>query len=134
MAAGLRILVTGSRSWGHESTVTKALFNYWRSSGAPADAVLVHGGAPGVDSIAAAFWTIVLHLETECYQADWERLGGAAGPVRNQAMVNSGADICLGFPVAHPLGRRSGTVDCMDRAAKAHIPVVNLGTDTWTAP
>ena len=130
----MRILVTGSRSWANESAVTKALFNYWRSGGAPVDAVLVHGGAPGVDSIAATFWTDVLHLKAKCYEADWDNLGTAAGPVRNQAMVDSGADICLGFPVAHPLGRRSGTVDCMDRAAQARIPVVNLGTDTWTAP
>ena len=130
----MRVLVTGSRSWAHEDAVTKALFNYWRSAGAPSDAVLVHGGAKGVDSIAATFWTESLGLKTEHYQADWDNLGAAAGPVRNQAMVDSGADICLGFPVPHPLGRRSGTVDCMDRAAQAHIPVVNLGTDTWSAP
>ncbi len=61
------------------------------------------------------------------FRADWDRLGKAAGPVRNQAMVTSGGDLGVAFP--HPDSR--GTWDCVDRmrAAKIHaiiVPWVNV--------
>jgi hypothetical protein len=43
----------------------------------------------------------------------------SAGPLRNQHMVDLGADLC----VAAPLGGSRGTRDCMARAAAEHIPV-----------
>lgn len=47
-----------------------------------------------------------------------------AGLVRNQLMVDLGADICLAFPLP---GSR-GTWDCMGRAEAAGIKVINLGS------
>lgn len=126
----MRILVTGSRAWAEPSVVTAALHSYWVGGGSPKDAVLVHGNAPGADRIARNYWRS-LRLHDEPYLADWSNLGSAAGPVRNQAMVDSGADVCIGFPIPNPDGKRSGTVDCMDRAHRAGIQVVNLGTYPW---
>lgn len=52
------------------------------------------------------------------FRADWDKLGKAAGPVRNQLMVMAGADLCVGF--VHPESR--GTVDCLNKARLARIP------------
>jgi hypothetical protein len=53
----------------------------------------------------------------EVFHADWERHGKAAGPIRNQAMIDAGADLVIAFP-----GGR-GTADLIRRARKAGIPV-----------
>lgn len=50
--------------------------------------------------------------------ADWPRWGGAAGPIRNQAMLDKHApQIVLAFPGG------AGTADMVDRAKRAGIPV-----------
>lgn len=56
--------------------------------------------------------------------AQWERYGSAAGPVRNQEMVDLGADLCLGFPqTREPGAKTSGTHNCLKAARKAGIPI-----------
>lgn len=60
----------------------------------------------------------------EEYAANWAMYGRAAGGIRNQHMVNLRpvADVL----VAAPLGRSPGTRDCMSRARKAGIRVVDV--------
>ena len=62
-------------------------------------------------------WTI------ESVPADWSSYGKAAGGIRNQQMVNRGADRLVAAPVP---GRSKGTYDCMRRAQAAGIPVDDL--------
>jgi len=99
----------------------------------------VHGGAAyyiGADYIAKRC-AQSLGIEVEEHPCEdpcdihgrahmWKTLGRAAGPVRNQAMVFDGADVCLAFP----LGESRGTWDCMRRAEEAGIPVINYGDAT----
>lgn len=60
----------------------------------------------------------------EEYPANWDLHGNAAGPIRNQRMVDlrPPADVL----VAAPLGKSPGTRDCMARARKAGIRVVDI--------
>jgi hypothetical protein len=58
------------------------------------------------------------------HYADWSSFGELAGPMRNQAMVDTGVDICLAFPL---LGSR-GTWDCVRRAQASGVPVIVYGT------
>ena len=51
---------------------------------------------------------------------NWKNLGRKAGPLRNQKMVDLGADICIAFPQ----GESRGTRNCMKLADKAGIEVV----------
>lgn len=60
------------------------------------DAVLVHGDCAHGDRDAARVWT-ALGGACEAHPADWGRHGRAAGPIRNQHMVNLGADLCVAF-------------------------------------
>ena len=118
-----RILVTGSRNWTDVRTVYRALTDHSAEAIRQGRRVLVIAGdARGADALAAV-WAVSHAVGGESHPADWEKHGKAAGPIRNQEMVDLGADICLAFP----LGESRGTRDCMRRAEEAGIPVYNFG-------
>lgn len=102
----------------------------------PADAILVHGGAPGADSVCGEWWADIHGRPVEVHPARWDdpcdqdcRHGGrrpvlgmpdrcpAKGPRRNQEMVDSGLDLLIVFP-----GGR-GTADMRRRAETAGVPI-----------
>lgn len=61
-------------------------------------------------------------VSEEPYPADWVRLGRAAGPVRNQLMIEQGKpDLVVAFP------GNFGTADCVRRAKAAGVPVMEVG-------
>jgi hypothetical protein len=115
-----RILITGSRNWTDEKTLYAALNLQLMLHGK--DMIIVHGAAHGADSLAAK-WASANRIKQEQYPAQWRRYGKGAGPIRNQEMVDLGADVCLAFPMPGSVG----TLHCMRIAAKAGIPVNNLG-------
>jgi hypothetical protein len=116
-----RVLVTGSRSWTDIKTVYNTLTDHWLEVG---NFTLVHGACPtGADNYADqwAGWSSVypgFNVTVETFPADWSQ-GKKAGPLRNQKMVDAGADICLAFPT----DESRGTLDCIRRARAAGIPV-----------
>ena len=114
-----RILVTGSRDWDDVEAMIEVLAPYNITRDVK---TLVHGGARGADAIAAEI-ALALGWYMEEYPADWETHGKAAGPIRNQQMVDLGADVCLAFPK----GESRGTRHCMKAAEKAGIRVINYG-------
>lgn len=84
------------------------------------DAIVVHGNAQGADRLADRA-ARSLGLKAEPHPARWRTEGRAAGPLRNQRMVDLGADICIAFIA---VGRENaGTKDCWRRAERAEIPV-----------
>lgn len=89
----MRLLVSGSRTWDDEEAVREVLRDAWKRIGA---ATLVHGGARGLDRMAAGIWSGA-GLPVEEWPADWERFGRSAGFRRNEAMVEAGADLCAVF-------------------------------------
>lgn len=108
-----RVIVCGGRDYADSRTVYWALDQVRSKHGIP---VIIHGGARGADALAAS-WAEEVGATVEVYEADWERHGKGAGPVRNQQMVDAGADGCIAFP-----GGR-GTADMVSRCKKAGIPV-----------
>lgn len=113
----LRILVTGSRDWTDDRTITEVLAYLAERHGQ--DVTLIHGACPtGADAIADGYgvmvgWTI------ERYPADWRKFGKSAGWVRNRTMVTSGADMVLAF-IRN--GSRGATMTA-DLAQIAGLPV-----------
>jgi hypothetical protein len=124
VTAPYRILVTGSRDWDDELTVESALAMAVYQN---VPAVIVHGACPtGADAIASR-WTVrhrIIGLTEEMHPARWRGNGRAAGPLRNKAMVDLGADICLAFI----RNSSRGATGCADLAEAAGIP-----TRRWTA-
>ena len=96
-----RILVTGSRTWDDRATLEDALLDAWNDAmeaGFPAPGiVVVHGACPrGADALADA-WAREMGLPVEPHPADWQQHGKRAGFLRNQHMVDLGADVALAF-------------------------------------
>jgi YspA, cpYpsA-related SLOG family len=121
----MRVLISGTRLARadlHEHVIADALLKAaWGRDRTPGPHVLVHGAAPGVDTIAeplAEGWG----WEVEAHPADWSRHGNAAGPIRNAAMVAAGADVVLAFPSDVRPSR--GTRDLIAKAQAAGLRVV----------
>jgi len=128
----MRIGVTGGRDYANFNMVVFALRQM------PEDATLVHGAAPGADSLCAEWWDEIQERSIETHPADWEHCDDAicyhkprirpdgtnycpsAGPRRNQEMVNSGLDLLIAFP-----GGR-GRADMVQRATKAGVKLLDL--------
>lgn len=114
-----RVLVTGSRTFADAHAIDSALLNVWHDiTQLGGEMVVVHGHARGADRLADA-WARRNNILVERHPADWDTHKRAAGPIRNQAMVNLGAHLVLAFPA----GTATGTRDCMKRARAAGIEV-----------
>lgn len=141
------ILVTGSRVWppGRAETIHQAIFSELVSDyhENPADPLLIHGGATGVDTLAGAFWSSLDDTRApEVYRLapeDWRRMGTRAGPIRNSVMVHRTVDyVAAGVPavvLAFPWGRSIGTRGCIELARAAGLHVFTYeGTDLIGSP
>lgn len=120
--AELRVLVTGGRDYTDRATIRRTLeylADCYIHGFAPGEVVLVHGDAPGADTLAAEE-AAALGWRTEAHPADWEMHGRAAGPIRNQHMVSLGAHYCLAFPGG------TGTRHCRRLALNSHITVIDI--------
>lgn len=127
----MRILITGSRSWDNYWTINDAILftSGWQErliSDAfyPSSITIIHGNARGADTFAGQI-AKVHGFSVEVHPARWDIYGRGAGPIRNQEMVDSGADICLAFKEPGSVG----TADCIKRARKAGIPVIIYHSD-----
>lgn len=70
-----------------------------------------------------------LGLNTRRYPANWQRYGRAAGPVRNQQMLDEGKpDLILAFH--QDIVNSKGTADMIRRANRAGVPTRILTGDT----
>lgn len=112
----MRVLVCGGRNYGNVTRVAQELAALHGEI--PHDCMLViQGGATGADRIARV-WCEHNFVQYANYAADWNAHGKAAGPMRNQRMLDHGKpDIVLAFP-----GGR-GTADMVRRAKAAGVPV-----------
>ena len=117
MGEPTRIIVCGGREYRDAQTIGMMLARFRPSRG---EAVLVHGACRGADMTAAkvalaAGWTVEAHpAEVHIYGSP------QAFHIRNQEMVDAGADLLIAFPGGN------GTADCTRRARKAEIPVATL--------
>lgn len=110
----MRVLVCGGRTYDDFTHLQKTLDEI--------DALmpiteLIHGGARGADRLAD-YWARSRGLTPRVFLADWDEHGKAAGPIRNQKMLDKGKpDLVIAFP-----GGR-GTADMVSRAMKAGVVV-----------
>ena len=118
-----RLLVSGTRRGINPDVLTDALGEALAALGGDiGNVMLVHGGATGVDTQCGLIWA-EWGGQVEIHPADWRKHGKAAGSIRNQEMVDLGADLCYAFPDSGS----KGTYDCVERALKAHTHTVVVG-------
>lgn len=119
-----RLLVTGGRNYAKRDEAAQ------QRAAAALDAIheqhgvtlVMQGGATGADAIARA-WAKVRNIASVTYEADWDRYGGRAGPMRNERMLNLGRPQLV---VAFPGGR--GTADMVARAKAAGVKILYVET------
>ena len=114
----MRILVCGGRDYQNRAKVFEALHAILAKHGR---ITIIQGGCPtGADLHARAFASCtkgIVHLINE--EADWKTHGKAAGPLRNQAMIDRHKpDGMVAFPTGGP-----GTADMIARAEKAGLKI-----------
>jgi len=120
----MRLLITGSRIWDDYKYI-HATLKVFGEQHADEVITLVSGECPnGADrlcEIAAA----ELGWEVELHPANWEQFGKRAGFVRNEQMVLTEPDFCLGFI----RNNSKGGAMTVKLAADAGIPTVS---HLWT--
>ena len=81
---------------------------------------IIEGGAKGADFLARCY-AKYCGWEHEPYPANWKKHGKAAGPIRNQQMLEEGKpDLVIAFP------GETGTADMVERAHKAGVRVIEV--------
>lgn len=117
----LRVIICGSRKFTDSNLMVQALTELrdW-AQGRPL--TIVHGDAPGADSLAASLAReLIPNATIEPHPADWRRFGKVAGPLRNTEMVSLGADLGLAFYIDSVESR--GTDHCVGLMTSVGIPV-----------
>lgn len=141
----MRVLVTGSREFTDYTMISQVLDRVYQGwTGAtlavvyhPApgyfdEFVLVHGDCKRGADFYADLWggSRIAHgweMSIERHPADWQ-LGRGAGIIRNQQMVNLGADLVVAFFRWQAANR--GTSHCVGAAVRAGIEV----EEYWSSP
>lgn len=107
----MKILVCGDREWKNKHAIWKEL------SKLPRETVIVHGDCRGADRLAGEV-AKELGFKVISVPADWNRFGAAAGPIRNQKMLDDHRDIERVLMFHHDLNKSRGTRDMWFRANK----------------
>lgn len=113
----MKVLVCGGRDFDDESAVVNFLF---RMDDERKITKIIHGGANGADKIGGKAADL-LSVPCAVYPANWKKDGKAAGPIRNQRMLDEGKPDCV---VAFAGGR--GTADMVARARAQGIEVIEV--------
>lgn len=125
----MRVLVCGGRDFSDWAKLSKTLHDMFivydetPFPHLPEGFVLIQGGAKGADSLADQ-WSHLYGVASLEFKADWKTHGKAAGPIRNQQMLDQGSpDLVIAFP-----GGR-GTADMVQRSKAAGIEVREIVSD-----
>lgn len=115
-----RVIITGSRTWTFETPIWTALDDLLDQH---SQLTIIHGGAAGADRAASRWVTAQLDWSNwppteQIYYPNWLRYGRQAGILRNLAMIQAGADLCLAFI----RDQSPGATHCAQAAQAAGIP------------
>lgn len=131
----MRILVTGDRNWRNSPRIRDVLrelvWEFQDDDGCYLDFTLIEGEAMGADIISRVIVALEIAdgyefgsdprwVAIEDYPADWNTHHRAAGPIRNQQMLDSGVDFVVGFH--NDIENSRGTKDMLQKCKRAGIP------------
>jgi hypothetical protein len=110
----MKVLICGGRDYYDTERIREALLKVGGIT------EVIQGGAKGADRTARSV-AEQLGIMVREFPADWEKYGKAAGPIRNQQMLNEGKpDLVIAFPGG------KGTQDMINRAKKAGVKVTKI--------
>lgn len=113
----MRVLVCGGRDFNDTEKLHRELD---RLHAEHKFTFVIEGGARGADRHAKV-WAVSRGLPGREYRAEWDKYGLAAGPLRNQRMLQFGKpDLVVAFP------GHGGTADMVERAVLAGVRVIEI--------
>lgn len=113
----MRVLVCGGRDFDDFNSVNEELTYIAGDVGID---LIMHGGATGADRLAGE-WADLTNTAKMIFPANWGKYRKAAGPLRNQQMLDDGKpDLVVAFPGG------AGTADMVRRAKAASVPVKEI--------
>jgi hypothetical protein len=119
MSAGLRVLVCGGRDYDNWTAFAAEMDMHAKRMNI---GLVVSGGARGADTMAKD-WALSRGIPVAIFPANWTKHGKAAGPIRNQSMIDfMRPDVVIAFA-----GGR-GTADMIQRAINADVTVIQCMT------
>lgn len=121
----MRILCCGDRNWKAKRAVyfgiMYAINNNTKGAVVASDVTIIHGACRGADTLAGEV-AIEEGMRILLYPAQWTKYGPAAGPIRNQQMLDEGKpDVVVAYH--DDLLTSKGTKDMIERASKAKLPI-----------
>jgi hypothetical protein len=121
----VKIIVCGSRYARPEAERRIAQILDWLAEEVPGPHAVIEGDAPGIDRLSGRVarsrgWEVIT------MPAEWSKNGRAAGPIRNQQMLDEHRTVnaVVAFPAMPINYDRSGTMDMVKRALNAGIPAL----------
>ena len=109
------ILICGDRNWIDRAAIRRELLHF-----KPTSDTIMHGAARGADRIAGEE-AQDLGFTVRSYPAKWDEYGKAAGPIRNQVMLDQNPELVLAF---HPnIAQSKGTGDMVRRSRAKGVKV-----------
>lgn len=110
-----RHLICGARDFTDVSAIDKIIKRFKSKD------IVIHGAARGADSIAGKL-AKARGLKVIAFPADWGLFGRAAGPIRNQQMIEQGKPTKV-WAFYTDKDNSRGTKDMVRRARKAGIKI-----------
>jgi hypothetical protein len=111
----VRLLICGDRNWTNKALIKKHIMMLRPD-------VVIEGEASGADSMGRDA-AIELGISVKRFPANWGEYGRAAGPIRNQQMLNEGKPNIV-YAFHNNISESKGTKDMVNRARKAGIKTV----------
>lgn len=120
----MRVLVCGSRDWDDWKAIYAVLEGVYTMMGRR-DLMIIEGCARGADTIAGE-WAEASGVQHLQFPAQWATEGKAAGPIRNQRMLDDGdPELVLAFH--DNLAESKGTGDMVRRAKARGVDTFIIG-------
>jgi len=118
-----RIIIAGSRKFNDYEKMLKTLDELGINLINTIDPIeIVSGHASGADSLGERF-AKAYNYPLKIFQADWDKYGRAAGPVRNEQMAKYAAEADRGILIAFPIGISKGTRNMIKLAKQYGLEV-----------
>lgn len=89
----MRIIVCGGRDFTNTQFVRNVLDDIHNEEGITE---IIQGGARGADRMALC-WAMDTQIPYTTVNAEWDKYGKAAGPIRNQEMIKRNPDLVIAF-------------------------------------
>lgn len=119
------VLVCGDRYWTAYSAIMDELA--WLNIESISAIRVIHGDCKGADKLAEKA-AKELGFEFKAYPAKWSKYGNAAGPIRNQQMLDEGKpDLVVAFH--DNIEESKGTKDMLQRAKDCGVEHVLVSSD-----